>query len=359
VAPLEVVMNSHTVPKKLLEQFSYYDPRTKSKRLWQYQKGLPPWWRASPDRATRWPGHFRDPANAEKETQIELRLKQEFEDPVNEYLEMIGYRTFVLDSRHIPLLTGYVRMLFTRSVGRQAASAIHATKKMDAFRNLLKDDKMLSELAAKHTMDAIRLGLPVTEMLTKEQLIAITERTIAAHSRPDEAQRDYVQAIETMMTFPDQTMLNGAWGILTTDAAHPFVIGDAPVVTMERTDDNRLYFGIGFARPNVEVFLPVSPTTCLHVLPRVTRTRQPVPPAPMEVNMGQAAFATKSCFGNVNSLEIDDVIQREFGKVRLGITGFTTNHIDQTQALFDILMGRSPRQPDRQFRFAGWLRCER
>jgi hypothetical protein len=48
---------------------------------------------------------------------------------------------------------------------------------------------------------------------------------------------------------------------------------DAPVVTMEQTEGNRLYFGIGFGRPNVEVFLPVSPTACIHVLPLVTCTR--------------------------------------------------------------------------------------
>src|ERR1700722_16944095 len=74
-------MFSHTVPKKLLEQFAYHEVRTKSRRLWQYQKGLPPWWKASPGRATAWDGHFADPANAAQEEQIELRLKQEFEDP--------------------------------------------------------------------------------------------------------------------------------------------------------------------------------------------------------------------------------------------------------------------------------------
>lgn len=146
-----------------------------------------------------------------------------------------------------------------------------------------------------------------------------------------------------MMAFQDEGMLNGQWGIMTTDAAHPFVIGDAPVVTMERTEGNRLYFGIGFARPNVEVFLPVSPTACIHVLPLVTRTRQVQPPSVTEVNMAQAVFATKHCFGNINSPEIDAVLQPQFGTVRLGITGFNTHHIDYNQVLFDILMGRRPR----------------
>jgi uncharacterized protein DUF4238 len=336
-------MRSHTVPKKLLEQFAYDDPVTRSNRLWQYKKERAPWGRASPKSATAWDGQFADPANAAREEQIELRLKQEFEDPVNEFLEMIGYRTFFLDSRRIYLLTGYVRMLFNRSIGRRAASAVYAQTKVDALRALRKDDEKLSELWAHHTMEAIRVGLPVTEMITKEQVIAITEKQIAEHTRTDEGQRDYIQAMETMRAFPDETMLNGEWGIVTTDAAHPFVIGDAPVVTMERTDGNRLYFGLGFARPNVEVFLPVSPTACIHVLPQVPRTRQVMRPSPIEVNMAQAAFATKHCFGNINSPEIDGVLQREFSKVRLGITGFNTNHIDYSQVLFDILMGRRPR----------------
>jgi hypothetical protein len=336
-------MRSHTVPKKLLEQFAYPDTVTRSNRLWQYKKDRPPWGEASPKSATRWDGHFADPANAAKEAQLELRLKQEFEDPVNEFLEMIGYRTFFLDSRRIYLLTGYVRMLFTRSKGRQAASAVHAQTKMEPFRALLNDDQKLSELRAHYTMEAIRQGIPVTEMLTKEQLIAITEKQIAEHTRPDEGQRDYIQSLETMMTFPDESMLHGQWGIITTDAAHPFVIGDAPVATFERTEQNMMYWGLGFARPNVEVLLPVSPTACLHVLPQVPRTRPTRAPAPIEVNMAQAAFATRHCFGNINSPEIDVVVQREFGKVRLGITGFNTNHIDYNELLFDILMGRGRR----------------
>jgi len=61
------------------------------------------------------------------------------------------------------------------------------------------------------------------------------------------------------------------------------------------------------------------------------------------VNMGQAAFATKHCFGNINSPAIDATLQLELGKMRMGITGFNTHHIDHNRALFDILMGRKPK----------------
>ena len=57
-------MKSHTVQRKLLEQFAYDDPATRLKRLWRYQKGQPPYGRAAPKTATRWDEHFADPANS-------------------------------------------------------------------------------------------------------------------------------------------------------------------------------------------------------------------------------------------------------------------------------------------------------
>jgi hypothetical protein len=335
-------MFSHTVPKKLLEQFAYYDLRTKSRRLWQYQKGLPPWWKASPGRATAWDGHFADPANAAKEEQLELRLKQEFEDPVNEFIEKIGYSTFFLSPTCIRLLTGYMRMLFTRSRARQAASKGQTETMIEALRSLRSNEQRISELIGKYTMEVLERGLG-TRMVTREEVIQSIDNSIEKHSAEDEPQRRYIHALETMMEFPDENVLNGDWLIVRTDPDKPFLIGDAPVVTWERTDNNLIYFGQGFARPNVEACLPVSPTACLYVLPRVARTRPVFAPTSREVNMAQAAFATQHCFGNINSPEIDAVLQQDFGKVRLGITGFNTHHIDYNQVLFDTLMGRRPR----------------
>jgi len=335
-------MFSHTVPKKLLKQFAYDDPCTKSKRLWQYQKGLPPWRKASPQRATAWDGHFADPANAAKEAELELRLKQDFEDPVNEFIESID-AAFTWNPEKVRLLTGYITILFNRSRARRAASAENARIKIEALQSLYGNEDRLAQVAHQRTKELIERGVWLTRPVTKRDVRESIKQQIAEHSRPDEAQRDYIQALETMMNFRDEAMRNGHWEIITTDAAHPFVIGDAPVVTMERTEGNLLYFAMGFARPNVEVFLPVSPTACIHAVPRVTRTREVQRPSVIEVNRAQAAFATKHCFGSINSPEIDAVLQPQFGSIRLGITGFNTRHIDYSQVLFDILMGRRPR----------------
>jgi hypothetical protein len=123
----------------------------------------------------------------------------------------------------------------------------------------------------------------------------------------------------------------------------PFVIGDAPVVTWERTEQNLLVFGQGFARPNVEVFLPVFPTACLHVLPKVVRTRPVREPSTDDVNMAQAAFATEYCFTNVRSTEIDALLQQHFGTAHIGENVFVLRHISHKKKLFEILMNQPPR----------------
>ena len=144
------------------------------------------------------------------------------------------------------------------------------------------------------------------------------------------------------MSFIDKGMLHGQGQILRTTPDRPFAIGDAPVVTWERMDGNQLLFGQGFARPNVEVLLPVFPTACLHLLPRVQRTKLVRRPMAEEVNQAQAAFATQYCFTNINSAELDASLQPFFGRVRLGIDGFNINHLDHVAKFFEILMSQPP-----------------
>jgi hypothetical protein len=76
------MLGSHAVPQRLLQQFAYYDPHTKSLRLWRYAKGRPPFNNTSPKTATRYPGHFSDPQDAAAEAHLEERLDREFEHPV-------------------------------------------------------------------------------------------------------------------------------------------------------------------------------------------------------------------------------------------------------------------------------------
>jgi len=90
------------------------------------KKGCPPGPKLRPEPRRDGTRHFDDPANAIKEAELEARLEREFEDPVNEFIGMIGFRTFFFTPANIRALTGYVTMLFTRSRARRGASQEHA-----------------------------------------------------------------------------------------------------------------------------------------------------------------------------------------------------------------------------------------
>ena len=334
-------MLSHTVPKKLLEHFAYDDRVTRSKRLWRYEKERSPYGMAAPKSATRWPGHFADPSNSTKELEIERRLKQEFEDPVNAFIDLFRYETFAFTSTHIRLLTGYITMLFHRSRARREASPGQHERLIGSLQSLRGDDERLSRLIAKQTLDLIPQGL--RRLVTKEEIIAGIDSTIREHSSPDAPQRRYLETMEHMMGFVDEHMLRGEWRMLRSAPDHPFVIGDAPVVTWERTPEG-LMFGMGFARSDVEVFFPVFPTVCLHILPTVSRTRAVHVPSTDDVNRAEAAFATQYCFTNIGSMTLDAVLQPYFGTFRLGREGFNLDHLDHAGKLFELLMQQRPPQ---------------
>jgi hypothetical protein len=94
--------------------------------------------------------------------------------------------------------------------------------------------------------------------------------------------------------------------------------------------------------PNVEVLLPVSPLTCLPILPNVTRSRQIKEPTVREVNIAQAAFAHKHCFANIKRDQIDEIVQQESGKAEIGVKAFTVWHMDDKNAVYELLMAEPP-----------------
>ena len=319
-------MKSHTVPRRLLDQFAYSDPVTRSRRLWQYAKGRPPWGFASPTSATRIEHHFADPADAEREERLETRLNEEFENPVHQFLGQVHYRAFVLSRLHVRQLTRYVTLLFNRSDNRRKATEQQVAISIESMRSLLAKEEQLAKLAARWTLEIIRLGHPLQQPVTVNEVRQSAEKMIASMQTEEHLQTTYVDAMERAMTFLDEILDNGEWNLMRTTSDLPFVIGDAPVVTWQRLDNGALQHGQGFATPNVEALLPLAPTTCLHILPAVQRTRRPQQPTVREVNEAQAAFATRYCYTNINEPTLDAIIQSKIGQNKIGINVFSVRH---------------------------------
>lgn len=333
-------MESHTIPRKLLDQFAYDDSITRSRRLWQYALGRLPSGRASPRTATRISNHFADPANVEREALLEDRLNREFENPVHQWLDQLRYRTFVLSRHHIRQLTPYISLLWNRSEARKTATREQVDIAIESSRALLANDDQISQIAGKWTIDLIGQGQPMQRVVDTSEVRSAIQRMIDDLMAQNHLQTTYVDAMERAMAYFDEGIDNGRWNVMHTFPKIPFVIGDAPVITWERNEHNALIYGQGFGRPNVEVILPVASTTCLHILPAVERNRRVVVPTVGEVNVAQASFATKYCYTNLESGELDGILQPHFGRTRLGINAFSVRHRNYGDTMFNLLMNR-------------------
>ncbi|MFZ3264937.1 MAG: DUF4238 domain-containing protein [Terriglobales bacterium] len=329
-------MRSHTVPRKLLEQFAYDDATTRSKRLWRYEKGRPPHKKASPRTATRIDRHFSDPEDAAKESEIEKRLNQEFEEPVNKFLFEIADPGFISTEERRRQLTFYVTLLFQRSEARRLAS----THLQDVFEHALKlftgNESQILTVAAKWGLES---GL----LVTNDQVVKMALAHSGDHFKGTNAQRSYVGMIQKVMSELDKGLFSGEWNYIRTVPTDPFILSDAPVVTWQRMRNGSLSYGLGFYRPDVEVLLPISPVVCLHIQPNVERSAVARRPTVREVNAAQAAFAVRACFSNIESAGIDGIFQENFRKAEMGVNCFTIWHRNYDTAVYDILMSHKPR----------------
>jgi hypothetical protein len=173
-----------------------------------------------------------------------------------------------------------------------------------------------------------------------EEVRSSIEKAINDQLASDQVQHTYSGTMERAMSRFDEQMLSGNWDLLHTLPDDPFVIGDAPVVTWERSDRNFLIYGQGFSKPDVEALLPISPIACLHIQPAVQRTRPLRTPTTQEVNIAQASFASNYCYTNIRSDVLDATLQPHFGRTIIGVNAFSIRHRDYSRTMFDILMNR-------------------
>ena len=330
-------MRSHTVPRKLLEQFAYYNSVKRSLWLWRYEKDHSPYPDASPRSATRIPKHFSHPDDTSKEAQIERRLNDEFETPVNAFLFDITQPGFAATPLQRRQLTFYVTLLFMRSEARRKAAAHSQEIIRRSIDSFLSNEDQIMTVATCWSINEINRGNHRT-LFTRNMVVQMAREARHNTTLSIQEQRSYVDLIETSMQTVDGPMMSGEWKFLRTTPNKPFVIADAPVATWVRSAENKLSFGTGFHRADVEVVLPISPLTCLHILPAVERTRDVLQPTVEDINAAQAAFSSRHCFTNINSPELDHLLQPSFGCAEMGTKSFTLWHRNYDHTYYEMLL---------------------
>jgi hypothetical protein len=336
-----MAINSHIVPKCLLEQFAYEDTKTQSLRLWRYRRGLTPRWDAAPKSAARCAGYFESSQDAEAEAQIEIRLAQEIENPVHKFLPKFADRTFRLDSHQRVSLAKYIPVLFNRSRARRAAMKTTQRISNENLQRLLSNPQQLATIAAKWNIDAFYKGLRFHRLINAQDVEDRALKVFQQNSSVQDQQNRFVDWMLHCLTFTDQNLSAGTWTILRTNAEEPFLLADSPVVSFSRMKHNELSYGEGFDKPNVEVLLPVAPSACLHIVPAKSNGSHGVLPTVSEVNYLQSLFVNESGFTNQSSATIEALVNAHGGKARIGENCYMINPTRYETYLYDTLMSHN------------------
>jgi hypothetical protein len=295
--------------------------------------------KASPDTATRVDGHFADPNDANLEAIIERRLAYEIEYPVNQFIASFSDPSFLMTQDQQQKMTRYVTLLFNRSLGRRKGTQHLLEIRNEALRSFVANEVQLATVAAHWNIDAFYRGIRFARMITTNDVVQAAQRYLVADPSR-EAQEWYAQGTLRAIAGFDEVLYRGSWEIIPAPRGECFLLSDTPVVTWQRLASGLVNYGVGFHSDNVEVFLPMSPQACLHILPEVRRTLPIAPPSPEEINMAQAAFAIRSCFAHEYIEALDRIVQRHISIVKIGENAFTVFHRNYAGTIYDILMGR-------------------
>jgi Protein of unknown function (DUF4238) len=335
-SPLQV--SSHTVPKRLLRAFSYPDPKTGSPRLWRYEKNRKPYWKASPETSTAAVGHFADPEDALREKQIESRLAYKIEDPVNAFMDDMRDPMFAPSIDQKKQLTRYITLLALRSEARRDATDHDVAVRTAMIERFMSNQEQVATVAAHWNIESVLRRGEGFRLATRGYVLEIARALLTKNLEPTAMQSSYAERISVSLDGLNEPMFHGSWIMLSVSPDNPFILGDAPVATWVRQEADKISLGEGYLRPDVEVFLPVSPTTCWHILPKVRRTRKVRAPKALEVIAAQACFAKRSCFANLNSSLIDQIVQKKIATFKLGVTGGTMWHQVERDYCYDLML---------------------
>ena len=293
---------------------------------------------ASPRSATRIDRHFNHPEIEGKEEELETRLNQEFENPVNRFLFQDGIGDLLRIDENRRQLTQYVTLLFYRSKARRDMTAYLNHVTAEAIDQFCANEQHVLTVAANWNIDLILSGRRREASVTTGIVMNVARKLISSYETERRRQESYAESVERAMTYFDDRIYSGRWYVVETSSDRPFVISDTPVVTWERLATGDFRFGIGFHETNVEALLPISPLRCLHILPNVPRNLPTQEPSSSEVNAAQAAFSGQFCYSNTRSNWVDQIVQKNFGKAQLGVNAFMVGHRNYEKLLYENLL---------------------
>jgi Protein of unknown function (DUF4238) len=166
-------------------------------------------------------------------------------------LPLINCETYVMSSRDVETIFGYMSLMFARTTARRGLNATMLGHIRDAYKDLAADPTWLQEQAAAYE----RFSGAVTN---PKDISASTARVLVKLAKPEYANNNFVQGLLRIAETIFAELHGKPWQIWEAPEPAQFITTDNPVVTLGPSPWGSYSPGWGFRTPGVTVLFPIS-----------------------------------------------------------------------------------------------------
>jgi uncharacterized protein DUF4238 len=250
------MIGSHTAtPRSYLRQFARaQSPSDRRPRLWVYQRGALPFC-STPERVGKENGYFAVTRPDGRRDESMEKVLSGLEGRGAALLPLINCETYVMSSRDVETIFGYMSLMFARTTARRGLNATMLGHIRDAYKDLAADPTWLQEQAAAYE----RFSGAVTN---PKDISASTARVLVKLAKPEYANNNFVQGLLRIAETIFAELHGKPWQIWEAPEPAQFITTDNPVVTLGPSPWGSYSPGWGFRTPGVTVLFPISNRCC-------------------------------------------------------------------------------------------------
>lgn len=250
------MIGSHTAtPRAYLSRFTRIQ-HTSDRRamLWVYQRGARPF-PSTPNSVGKEKGYFAVTGPDGRRDESMEKALSALEGKGAALLPLMNCETYVMSSRDVETILGYMSLMFARTTARRGLNAKMLGHIRDAYKDLAADPNWLCEQAAAYE----RFSGAVT---SPDDISAATARVLLKLAKPEYANNNFVQGLLRIAETVYAELRGKPWQIWEAPEPAQFITTDNPVVTLGPGTWGSYSPGWGLRTPGVTVLFPISNRCC-------------------------------------------------------------------------------------------------
>jgi hypothetical protein len=245
--------------------------------------------------------------------EVEHWMAKEIEGPFNELLPLFESSFHFQSHNHFRVIARYVANIFSRSNQRRIASHRQQQKVAEIAMHVVNNPKMLRQLTAAFSFVS---QCQVSSTTVRQALINLnwgdSHEARTAH---------YLRNVRMYEEDIVRMLAGKPYGLLRAPDTDSFILGDTVVLTRQPIG-NALSVGVGFAKPNMHVLLPISPRTCIQIGIPGREEHVLMPEEVRSINTDQIKMMHRYAYSRVESDEIQEQVSNMGGTLNYMLSAF-------------------------------------